>query len=83
MPAMISWPVSSLVKHLKVGSSSAKRWRPWDILSWSAFVFGSMAMLMTGSGKVGGSRAMSKSSLQRVSPVVMLRKPTKAAMSPE
>ena len=33
MPAMMSWPVSSLVKQRNVGSSSASRCRPSDILS--------------------------------------------------
>ena len=83
MPAMISWPVSSLVKQRKVGSSSARRCKPSPNFSRSAFVFGSTAMLMTGSGNVGGSSVTSKSSSHNVSPVVMLRSPTRAAMSPE
>ena len=57
---MIVWPVSSLVKQRKVGSSSARRCRPSDIFSWSALVFGSTAMEMTGSGNVGGSSRTSK-----------------------
>ena len=55
MPAMMSWPVSSLVKQRKVGSSSARRCRPSPIFSRSALVLGSTAIEMTGSGKVGGS----------------------------
>src|SRR2546423_388273 len=51
---MMSWPVSSLVKQRKVGSSSAKRCKPSDIFSRSAFVFGSMAIEITGSGDVDG-----------------------------
>ena len=51
MPAMMVWPVSSFVRTRKVGSSSARRWRAWASLSWSAFVFGSTATSMTGSGK--------------------------------
>ena len=51
MPEISVWPVSSLVRTWKVGSSSARRPRATDIFSWSAFVFGSTATLMTGSGK--------------------------------
>ena len=75
MPAMMSWPVSSLVKQRKVGSSSARRCRPSPIFSRSALVLGSTAIEMTGSGKVGGSSRTSKSSSQSVSPVVMFLKP--------
>ena len=44
MPAMMSWLVSSLVKQRNVGSSSARRCKPSDILSRSCLVFGSTAM---------------------------------------
>ena len=50
MPEMIVWPVSSSVRTLKVGSSSARRASAMPILSWSAFVFGSIAIEITGSG---------------------------------
>ena len=52
MPAISVWPVSSSVRTRKVGSSSARRCRPAPSLSWSAFVFGSTATEMTGSGNV-------------------------------
>ena len=51
MPEISVWPVSSLVRTWKVGSSSARRPRATPIFSWSTFVFGSIATLMTGSGK--------------------------------
>ena len=57
MPEISVWPVSSLVCTWKVGSSSARRPRATDIFSWSAFVFGSTATLMTGSGKIDRPRA--------------------------
>ena len=50
MPEISVWPVSSLVWTWNVGSSSARRPRATDIFSWSDFVFGSTATLMTGSG---------------------------------
>ena len=48
-----------------------------------AFVFGSIDIEITGSGKDGGSRRMSKSSSQSVSPVITSFTPTRAQMSPE
>jgi hypothetical protein len=57
--------------------------QPFGHLVAIRLLFGSTAMLMTGSGKVGGSSVTSKSSSHSVSPVVMLRRPTSAAMSPE
>ena len=83
MPAMIVWPVSSCVKTLKVGSSSDSRCNATPIFSWSCFVFGSIAIEITGSGNDGGSSRIGKSSSQSVSPVVMFLMPTIAAMSPE
>ena len=44
MPAMMSWLVSSFVKQRNVGSSSARRCKPSDILSRSCLVFGSTAI---------------------------------------
>ena len=52
MPAISVWPVSSSEVTRKVGSSSARRCRPCESLSWSPFVFGSIATEMTGSGNV-------------------------------
>ena len=56
MPEISVWPVSSLVRTWKVGSSSARRPSATDIFSWSTFVLGSTATLMTGSGKMMFSR---------------------------
>ncbi len=82
MPAMRVWLDSASVLTRKVGSSSASRWRAIDILSWSAFVFGSTASSMTGSGKVIDSSTTGLSSAVSVSPVVVFLRPTAAAMSP-
>ena len=83
MPEISVWPVSSFVCTWKVGSSSARRPRAIDIFSWSAFVFGSTATLMTGSGKVIVSRRTGASGAASVSPVTTCLMPTAAAMSPE
>ena len=56
MPRMIVWPVSLSVCTLKVGSSCISLPSAMPIFSWSAFVFGSMATAMTGSGKFIASR---------------------------
>ncbi len=82
MPAMMVWPVSSLVRTRKVGSSSASRCRAWASLSWSALVFGSTATSMTGSGKSIASSTTGASSAHSVSPVVVCLRPTAAAMAP-
>ncbi len=50
--------------------------------SWSAFVFGSIASEMTGSGKSIASRMTGFFSSQTVSPVETDFSPTAAAMSP-
>ena len=82
MPEISVWPVSSLVWTRKVGSSSARRLRATDIFSWSDFVLGSTATLMTGSGKVMFSRRIAASGAHSVSPVTICLRPTAAAMSP-
>jgi hypothetical protein len=82
MPEISIWPVSSLVWTWKVGSSSAKRPRATDIFSWSDFVFGSTATLMTGSGKSMVSSLIGLSIAASVSPVTTFLIPTAAAMSP-
>ena len=82
IPAMSVCPVSSSVRTRNVGSSSASRWSAVASLSWSAFVFGSMATEMTGSGKVIASRRMGAVSTASVSPVVVCFRPTSAAISP-
>ena len=66
----------------KVGSSTASRDRDSPSFSSSAFVFGSMATAITGSGKVMDSSTIGRSGSQRVSPVVVTFSPTTAAMSP-
>ena len=82
MPEISVWPVSSLVRTWKVGSSSARRPSAIDIFSWSAFVFGSIATLMTGSGKSIFSSLIGASGAASVSPVMTCLMPTAAAMSP-
>ena len=51
-------------------------------LSWSDFVFGSIATEITGSGKVIDSRRIGAVSTASVSPVVVAFRPTIAAISP-
>jgi hypothetical protein len=75
-------PVSSSVRTWKVGSSSESRWSPEPSLSWSAFVFGSMATKMTGSGNVMDSSRIGAESTASVSPVVVCLRPTAATISP-
>ena len=70
IPAMIVCPVSSSDETRKVGSSSASRWRPCESLSWSPFVFGSIATEMTGSGNVIDSSTIGRGPTASVSPVV-------------
>ncbi len=82
MPAMTVWPVSSSVFTRKVGSSSERRASAVASFSWSALVLGSMASLMTGSGKVIRSRITGSLASASVSPVVVLLSPTAATMSP-
>ena len=82
MPAMSVWPVSSSVRTRNVGSSSASRWRPAPSLSWSPFVFGSIATEITGSGNVIDSSTIGAVSIASVSPVVVCFRPTAAAISP-
>ena len=79
---MTTCPVSMSVRTRNVGSSACSFARPWPSFSWSAFVFGSMASAMTGSGKSIDSSRIGCFSSQIVSPVVTLRSPTAAAMSP-
>ena len=82
MPEISVWPVSSFVATWNVGSSSASRPSAIDIFSWSAFVCGSTATLMTGSGKVIVSSLTGASRAASVSPVTTCLMPTPAAMSP-
>ncbi len=82
MPAIRVWPVSSSEVTRKVGSSSDSRASPAPSLSWSPFVFGSIATEITGSGKVIRSSTMGALSTASVSPVVVCLSPTPAAISP-
>ena len=82
MPAMTTWPVSVSVFTRNVGSSAISLPRPMPSFSWSAFVFGSMASEMTGSGKSIASRMTGFFSSHTVSPVETDFRPTAAAMSP-
>ena len=82
IPEILVWPVSLSVSTLKVGSSCMSLARPLPSFSWSLFVFGSTASAMTGAGNWIDSRTTGCSGSQIVSPVVTLRRPTAAAMSP-
>ena len=82
MPEMIVWPVSWSTWTRKVGSSSASFWSAAPSLSWSAFVLGSIATSITGSGNFIASRMMASLGSHRVSPVLVSRSPITAAMSP-
>ena len=61
MPEMIVWPDSSSERTRNDGSSCARRDRAMPIFSWSALVFGSIAIAMTGSGKIMRSSVMTLS----------------------
>ena len=82
IPAMSVCPVSSSEDTRKVGSSSASRCSAPLSLSWSAFVFGSIATEMTGSGNDIDSSTIGSDSTAKVSPVVVNLRPTAAAISP-
>ena len=75
MPEISVWPVSSLFLTMNVGSSSASLARAMESFSWSAFVFGSMAIEMTGVGNVIDSRMIGFAGSQSVSPVVVCFRP--------
>ena len=82
MPEMTVWPVSSSVRTRNVGSSSDSDLSALPSLSWSLFVFGSMATWMTGSGNSMRSRTIGSLRSHSVSPVVVSLKPRPATMSP-
>jgi len=82
MPEMMVWPVSSSTFTRKVGSSAMSLPSAPLILSMSAWVFGSMATLMTGAGNSIASSRTGSSRSQMVSPVLTFFRPTAAAMSP-
>ena len=78
MPLMMVWPDSSSVWIRKDGSSAASFCKPTPSFSTSTFVFGSMAIEMTGSGKIIFSSKMGRFSSQSVSPVRVSLRPTAA-----
>ncbi len=82
MPAMIVCPVSSSLRTLKVGSSSASFCSEAPSFSSSAFVLGSIATQMTGSGNSTDSRTTGLPCSHSVSPVPVTLRPTAAASSP-
>ena len=75
-------PDSSSEATLKDGSSFANLWSAIPIFSWSAFVLGSTATSMTGSGNSILSNITWSSAWHKVSPVVVSFNPTKATISP-
>mmetsp|Transcript_68954 Transcript_68954/g.202414 ORF Transcript_68954/g.202414 Transcript_68954/m.202414 type:complete len:207 (-) Transcript_68954:1358-1978(-) len=82
MPSITVWFVSSSRLKRKDGSSAASFVSASIILSESAWDAGSQATLITGSGKSILSRTIGASRAQRVSPVVVSLRPTRAMMSP-
>ena len=79
---MIVCPESSSVLTVKVGSSSASFPKATPNLSKSFWVFGSIAIPITGSGKSIDSNTIGDFKSHKVSPVLISLNPTKAAISP-
>ena len=79
---MIVWPVSSSVQVLNVGSSSANLFNANPIFSCAAFVVGSIATEITGSGNSIDSSIIGQFSAHKVSPVVVFFNPITAPNSP-
>ena len=82
MPSMTVWLVSSSRLKLNEGSSCASLDSPTPIFSRSPLDLGSIAILMTGSGKSMRSRMMGDFSSHSVSPVMTSLRPPMATMSP-
>ena len=82
IPFMIVWPESSSVLITNVGSSSESFIKALLNLSISACFVGSIAIEITGSGKVIDSNIIGLFSSQRVFPVLISLKPTAAPISP-
>jgi len=82
IPEITVWFVSSSVRTRKVGSSSDNDFSALPNLSWSSFVFGSIATWITGSGNSMRSRMTRLLRSHSVSPVVVSLKPSPATMSP-
>ena len=82
IPETIVCPESSSVLTWKVGSSSANLAKAIPSLSTSAWVFGSIAIPITGSGKSIDSNTIGASIAHNVSPVLISLNPANAAISP-
>jgi len=82
IPLMIVCPVSSSTLTINVGSSAASLLRQSANLSKSSWVFGSIARLITGSGKWMFSNTIGWSIEHKVSPVRISLNPTNAPISP-
>ena len=82
MPEIRVWPVSSLTRKVKVGSSRASAPRVSASFPLSAELTGSIDMLMTVSGNSIRSSRIGWAPSQSVSPVTESLRPTMPAMSP-
>ena len=82
IPFIIVCPDSSSDETLNEGSSLANLPNASPIFSWSAFVFGSTAISITGSGNSIGSRRTGLSLLHSVCPVMVFFKPASDTISP-
>ena len=82
IPEIIVCPEASSVFTWKVGSSSANFDNAVPIFSTSAFVLGSIAIPITGSGKSIDSKTIGCFSSDNVSPVFIDLNPTAAPISP-
>ena len=83
IPEISVWPVSRLTLTRKDGSSRASLASDSPSLSWSALVFGSIAIWMTGSGNSIDSSTIGCAGSHSVSPVVVSRRPTGADVAGE
>ena len=82
MPEINVWPVSSLTRNVKVGSSRASAASVSASLPLSAELTGSIDMLMTVSGNSIRSSRIGCAASQSVSPVTESLSPTMPAISP-
>ena len=82
MPEIKVWPVSSLTRNVKVGSSRASDASVSASLPLSAELTGSIDMLMTVSGNSIRSSRIGCAASQSVSPVTESLSPTMPAISP-
>ena len=82
IPFIIVCPDSSSDVTLNEGSSFANLPNASPIFSWSALVFGSTAISMTGSGNSIGSKRTPFSLSHNVCPVIVFLRPASATISP-